>query len=114
MPYRWDELTASDWPAALERSARTCTLPIGILEKHGPHAPIGSDLIHVREWSARAAPLRQDRHRQRPRGQPAAPPLFHPVTAGQAARLPLRSVKADTQSLALQNEFFDRVDKVGK
>ena len=55
MPFRWDELTASDWPAALERSARTCILPIGILEKHGPHAPIGSDLIHVREWSARAA-----------------------------------------------------------
>src|SRR6058998_1786271 len=52
--FRWDELTASDWPTALERSARTCILPIGILEKHGPHAPIGSDLIHVREWSARA------------------------------------------------------------
>jgi creatinine amidohydrolase len=24
------------------------------LEKHGPHAPFGSDLIHVREWAARA------------------------------------------------------------
>lgn len=55
LPSRWDELTASDWPKALEKSARTCILPIGILEKHGPHAPLGSDLIHVREWSARAA-----------------------------------------------------------
>jgi len=55
LPTRWDELTASDWLRALERSAQTCILPIGILEKHGPHAPIGSDLIHVREWSARAA-----------------------------------------------------------
>jgi creatinine amidohydrolase len=54
LPARWDELTASDWPKALERSAATCILPIGILEKHGPHAPLGSDLIHVREWSARA------------------------------------------------------------
>src|SRR5262245_43930068 len=54
IPARWDELTAGDWPKALERSAATCILPIGILEKHGPHAPIGSDLIHVREWSARA------------------------------------------------------------
>jgi len=26
----------------------------------------------------------------------------------------LRTVKADTQSLALQKEFFDRVDKVAK
>ncbi|MCX2739058.1 creatininase family protein [Pontibacter anaerobius] len=55
IPFRWDELTASDWPKALEKSNRTCILPIGILEKHGPHAPMGSDLIHVREWSARAA-----------------------------------------------------------
>jgi creatinine amidohydrolase len=54
IPSRWDELTASDWPKALEKSNRTCILPIGILEKHGLHAPIGSDLIHVREWSARA------------------------------------------------------------
>jgi creatinine amidohydrolase len=54
LPARWDELTASDWPRALEKSSRTCILPIGILEKHGPHAPLGSDLIHVREWSARA------------------------------------------------------------
>lgn len=55
LPVRWDELTASDWPKALEKSSRTCILPIGILEKHGPQAPLGSDLIHVREWSARAA-----------------------------------------------------------
>jgi creatinine amidohydrolase len=50
----WDELTASDWPRALEQSSETCILPIGILEKHGPHVPIGSDLIQVREWAARA------------------------------------------------------------
>lgn len=54
LPARWDELTASDWQKALDSSSRTCILPIGILEKHGPHAPIGSDLIHVREWAARA------------------------------------------------------------
>jgi creatinine amidohydrolase len=55
MPSRWDELTAADWPKAQERAAYTCILPIGILEKHGPHLPMGSDLIHVRELSARAA-----------------------------------------------------------
>src|SRR6185369_13541185 len=53
LPARWDELTAGDWPKAMERSAATCILPIGILEKHGPHAPIGSDLIQAREWAAR-------------------------------------------------------------
>jgi creatinine amidohydrolase len=56
LPARWDELTASDWPKALEKSARTAILPIGILEKHGrPHGPIGSDLIQSREVAARAA-----------------------------------------------------------
>jgi creatinine amidohydrolase len=55
LPSRWDELTASDWPKAQERAAYTCVLPIGILEKHGPHVPLGSDLIMAREWSARAA-----------------------------------------------------------
>ena len=33
IPTRWDELTASDWPIALEKSNYTCILPIGILEK---------------------------------------------------------------------------------
>jgi creatinine amidohydrolase len=55
LPFRWDELTASDWPKALEKAAYTAILPIGVLEKHGPHAPIGSDLIHVREWASRVA-----------------------------------------------------------
>jgi creatinine amidohydrolase len=54
LPTRWDELTASDWPKAQEQAAHTCVLPIGILEKHGPHVPIGSDLIQAREWAARA------------------------------------------------------------
>ena len=54
IPARWDELVASDFPKALEKSSKTCILPIGILEKHGPHSPIGTDLIHVREWAAHA------------------------------------------------------------
>lgn len=55
IPARWDELNASQWPLAMEKSSKTIVLPIGILEKHGPHAPMGSDLIHVRNWVARAA-----------------------------------------------------------
>jgi creatinine amidohydrolase len=54
LPARWDELTASDWPKALAQSDSTCILPFGILEKHGPHVPIGSDLIQVHEWANRA------------------------------------------------------------
>ena len=54
IPTRWDELTSSDWDLALEKSNNTCILPIGILEKHGPGVPIGSDLIRAREWAKRA------------------------------------------------------------
>jgi creatinine amidohydrolase len=54
LPARWDELTTSDWNKAMEKSSKTCVLPIGILEKHGPHSPLGTDLIHVREVAARA------------------------------------------------------------
>ena len=55
IPVRWDEITASDWPLALEKSNRTIILPVAVLEKHGPHAPMGSDLIRARQLAARAA-----------------------------------------------------------
>jgi len=54
LPTRWDEITAADWNNALAKSNKTCILPIGILEKHGPHVPMGSDLIRVREYALRA------------------------------------------------------------
>lgn len=54
IPVRWDELTATDWPVALEKSSYTCVLPIGILEKHGMHLPFGTDMINAHEWSTRA------------------------------------------------------------
>jgi creatinine amidohydrolase len=55
LPARWDELTTSDWDKALQASSQTCILPFGILEKHGPHSPLGTDLIKVREIAARTA-----------------------------------------------------------
>jgi len=58
LPVRWDELVASDWKKAIELSKGTCLLPIGILEKHGPHVPIGSDLFHA-QYLAREAAKRE-------------------------------------------------------
>jgi creatinine amidohydrolase len=48
LPVKWEELTAGDFVKAIERSRSTCVLPFGILEKHGPHLPLGTDLINVR------------------------------------------------------------------
>ncbi len=52
---KWEELTAPDFISAVEKSAKTCIIPLGILEKHGPHLPLGTDLISVRETAIRAA-----------------------------------------------------------
>jgi creatinine amidohydrolase len=52
---KWEELTAADFQSALGKSQGTCVLPIGIIEKHGPHLPLGNDLINVRYVSEHAA-----------------------------------------------------------
>ena len=45
---KWEELTAGDFVQAIHQSQGVCVLPFGILEKHGPHLPIGTDLLDVR------------------------------------------------------------------
>jgi creatinine amidohydrolase len=52
---RWEELTAEDFRSAIQRSQGTCLLPFGILEKHGPHLPLGTDLLNVRHAALAAA-----------------------------------------------------------
>jgi creatinine amidohydrolase len=51
----WEELTAADFREGIHRSQGTCLLPIGILEKHGPHLPLGTDLLDVRYAALHAA-----------------------------------------------------------
>jgi creatinine amidohydrolase len=51
----WEELTASDFREGIQRSQGTCLLPFGILEKHGPHLPLGTDLLDVRYAALHAA-----------------------------------------------------------
>ena len=51
----WEELTASDFREGIRRSEGACLLPFGILEKHGPHLPLGTDLLDVRYAALHAA-----------------------------------------------------------
>ncbi|MEI8113325.1 MAG: creatininase family protein [Bacteroidia bacterium] len=55
MPFRYEELTAPDFVQAVQKSGKTCILPIGVFEKHGPHLPLGTDLFTAREFAIRAA-----------------------------------------------------------
>ena len=52
---RYEELTSRDFIQAVAKSGGTCVIPVGILEKHGPHLPLGTDLLDCRELSLRAA-----------------------------------------------------------
>ena len=45
---KWEELTGPDFVQAIHQSQGVCVLPFGILEKHGPHLPLGTDLLDVR------------------------------------------------------------------
>ena len=51
---KWEELTAADFRQGIQQSTGVCLLPFGILEKHGPHLPLGTDLLNVRYASLRA------------------------------------------------------------
>ena len=52
---KWEELTAADFRDAIGEAHGTCLLPFGILEKHGPHLPLGTDLLNVRYAALHAA-----------------------------------------------------------
>src|SRR5258706_6357035 len=51
----WEELTSADFVKAIHQSQDACLLPIGILEKHGLHLPLGNDLLNVRYAALHAA-----------------------------------------------------------
>ena len=51
----WEELSADEFRHAIQQSKGVCLLPFGILEKHGPHLPLGTDLINVRYAALHAA-----------------------------------------------------------
>jgi creatinine amidohydrolase len=55
LPVQYEELTALQFIKAVKESNATCIIPLGILEKHGPHLPVGTDLLDVRHLAVSAA-----------------------------------------------------------
>lgn len=45
----WENLREEEFKKAVEISNGLCILPIGCLEKHGQHLPVGTDVIHITE-----------------------------------------------------------------
>jgi len=51
----WLNITSERWAQAVEDCAGLCLLPIGCIERHGPHLPVGCDQITVDAIARRAA-----------------------------------------------------------
>jgi creatinine amidohydrolase len=51
----WMELTSERFGRAIEQAQGVCLLPMGCIERHGPHLPLGCDTITVETIAARAA-----------------------------------------------------------
>jgi len=52
---KWEELTTPEFSLAVEKANKVCVVPLGIIEKHGPYLPLGTDLYIVREVAVKAA-----------------------------------------------------------
>ena len=44
----WQALTGPDFVNAIQDAKGVCLIPFGIVEKHGPTGPLGTDLLNVR------------------------------------------------------------------
>jgi creatinine amidohydrolase len=54
IPYKMEEITSPQFLTAVEKAGGVCVIPLGIIEKHGPHLPLGTDLFEAREITCRA------------------------------------------------------------
>ena len=57
MSWNWEELTAPNFAKAVEEVQGVCLVPLGVLEKHGDHLPLGTDVLAAREFARRAVEI---------------------------------------------------------
>ena len=55
LPFKMEELTSPQFAKAVDLAGGVCVIPIGIIEKHGPHLPLGTDLFEAREIALSAS-----------------------------------------------------------
>ena len=82
----WQDLTMPEFEAFREKS-RAVLLPVGSLEEHGPHLPLGTDLFHALELARRVA-------KEHP--VLVAPPLFYGVCRSTREHPGTVSLSGDT------------------
>ena len=55
LPFKMEDLTSPKFAKAVRMAGGVCIIPMGIIEKHGPHLPIGTDIYESREIAFSAA-----------------------------------------------------------
>jgi creatinine amidohydrolase len=55
LPVRLEELSSPQFADAVEKSGGVCVIPLGVIEKHGTHLPLGTDMFEARESVIQAA-----------------------------------------------------------
>jgi creatinine amidohydrolase len=55
LSYKMEDLTSPQFAKAVELAKGVVVIPMGIIEKHGPHLPLGTDLYEAREIAFTAA-----------------------------------------------------------
>lgn len=53
----WENLRSDEFKEAVEKSNGVCIIPIGCVEAHGIHLPLGCDTLKAREFCVRAAEI---------------------------------------------------------
>jgi len=53
----WEELTEPQFKKAIEDTGGVCILPIGAIERHGPHLPLGTDMFIARHLAKLAVEI---------------------------------------------------------
>ena len=53
----WENLREEEFKEAIESSKGLCIIPVGCLEKHGQHLPVGTDVIHITEIAKKASEI---------------------------------------------------------
>jgi creatinine amidohydrolase len=55
LPFKMEDLTSPKFAKAVDQAGGVCIIPLGIIEKHGPALPLGTDLYEAREIAFHAA-----------------------------------------------------------
>src|SRR5215471_3070784 len=96
-----DELTEPDVAALVASGRTTLLIPTGSTEQHGPHAPIGTDVIIPREVCRRVAETRDAL---------VAPPVAYGLAAGHRGFSGLGYLNAPTYLAVIEDVILSFVE----